>query len=374
MRRILLFDMDGVLLEPQGYHRALQETVRLVGEALGYSDVILTPEDIAAFEAAGVSSEWDSAAICAAKLLENLLRVDPTIQIPSTLNSRSQSSHRLDAPDFQAVVKLLDQDDLRDLYPLKRAGKVLPQHPEIAKILRTAREPENSLTHRTFQELILGSVEFEHTYNLPRQFESESYLSRYDRSMIPEALLADLQKWLKMEQHGAAIFTNRPSRGPSGNVSTPEAEIGAALVGLSELPIVGFGELSWLSADHQFDSDAFLKPSPVHALAALLRAIGTPAMDALQAAAQLVQEGERNPVWKALNGAQVYAFEDTRAGLNSVQSGYELLADIGIEIKLTLWGITTSKMKTVALINTGALVHDQISTALEQTLSSPEAL
>ena len=31
--RILIFDMDGVLIEPHGYHRALKETVRLAGIA-----------------------------------------------------------------------------------------------------------------------------------------------------------------------------------------------------------------------------------------------------------------------------------------------------------------------------------------------------
>ena len=52
-QKILLFDMDGVLLEPGGYHKALTETVRLIGESLGYKNVELTPADIAAFEAAG---------------------------------------------------------------------------------------------------------------------------------------------------------------------------------------------------------------------------------------------------------------------------------------------------------------------------------
>ena len=48
--RILLFDLDGVLLEPRGYHRALRETVTLVGQWLGYRRVTLTPEDIELFE------------------------------------------------------------------------------------------------------------------------------------------------------------------------------------------------------------------------------------------------------------------------------------------------------------------------------------
>jgi len=38
---ILLFDMDGVLLKPLGYHRALKETVRLAGISSGYGEVLL---------------------------------------------------------------------------------------------------------------------------------------------------------------------------------------------------------------------------------------------------------------------------------------------------------------------------------------------
>jgi hypothetical protein len=57
MLTILLFDMVGVLLEAQGYHRALQNTVSLIAASLGYENPILTPDDIAAFDSSGVTSE-----------------------------------------------------------------------------------------------------------------------------------------------------------------------------------------------------------------------------------------------------------------------------------------------------------------------------
>ena len=63
---LLIFDMDGVLLEPLGYHHALRETVRLAGETCGFSDVQLSAEQIARFEALGISSEWHSSALCMA--------------------------------------------------------------------------------------------------------------------------------------------------------------------------------------------------------------------------------------------------------------------------------------------------------------------
>ena len=57
--KILLFDMDGVLLESLGYHIALQETVRIMANSLGFGDLTLSADDIAAFEAGGINKEWD---------------------------------------------------------------------------------------------------------------------------------------------------------------------------------------------------------------------------------------------------------------------------------------------------------------------------
>ncbi|RMD92033.1 MAG: hypothetical protein D6814_17515, partial [Calditrichaeota bacterium] len=76
---IFLFDMDGVLLTPVGYHKALKQTVERVGQMLGFAGVELTTEEIAAFEAAGVTSEWDTAAICSALLLGEAIRQQPNV-------------------------------------------------------------------------------------------------------------------------------------------------------------------------------------------------------------------------------------------------------------------------------------------------------
>ncbi|UCD42996.1 MAG: hypothetical protein JSV69_05180, partial [Chloroflexota bacterium] len=66
---ILLFDMDGVLIKPLAYHRALQETVRLAGIATGFGEVLLSEDQIADFEAIGISSEWHSSALCMAVMV-----------------------------------------------------------------------------------------------------------------------------------------------------------------------------------------------------------------------------------------------------------------------------------------------------------------
>ena len=73
--KILLFDMDGVLLESHGYHLALQETVRYMAKVLGLEDLSLSDDDIATFEAGGITNEWDEAAISTALLLEAVWKI-----------------------------------------------------------------------------------------------------------------------------------------------------------------------------------------------------------------------------------------------------------------------------------------------------------
>jgi phosphoglycolate phosphatase-like HAD superfamily hydrolase len=372
--KILLFDMDGVLLEPRGYHQALQETVALVGRLLGYRRVNLTPEDITAFEAAGVASEWDSAAICAALLLENLWTEYPALTLPPTWTWPAHPRHEVAPPNFRPFAHSLTQACLQGLSPLKRAERLLldnanprtnEQDRAVKSILRHARQIEGSLTHRIFQELVLGSPVFAETYGLPPSLDTESYLLKYDRPTLSVPGRAKLLQWLQEAHHQAVIFTSRPSRSPAGHLGTPEAEIGAHGAGLEMLPIVGLGGLSWLGAQRGCDSESFLKPSPVHTLAALRLALGDPLEGALEATAALVLDGQADHTWRALHRAQVYAFEDTVSGLKSVRVAKDILEKVGVTVGVHLFGITDRAPKRQALETAGAVVAPTLSVALD---------
>ena len=111
--KILLFDMDGVLLESLGYHMALQETVRIMAKALGFGDLTLSADDIAAFEAGGINKEWDEAAICTALLLEAVWKLDPKRILPGTSTGPNATLLNLQsAPDFNALAHKLSSTDL----------------------------------------------------------------------------------------------------------------------------------------------------------------------------------------------------------------------------------------------------------------------
>ena len=115
MLKILLFDMDDVLLEAHGYHRALQDTVSFIAISLGYENVYLTPDDITTFEAAGVTSEWDSSAICACLLLKEAWSIDPGLELPTLIPQAPVALLDIEAPDFNSFADSMHDARMKSL-------------------------------------------------------------------------------------------------------------------------------------------------------------------------------------------------------------------------------------------------------------------
>lgn len=372
--KILLLDMDGVLLEAHGYHKALQDTVSILAHSLGYPNATLTKSDIAVFESVGITSEWDSAAICIALMLVKAWKVDPSRALPSSFSLKAGSSLDLETPNYQRFAYVLGQENMKALHPLEYAEGLLLstednhtpwQQQTIQDVLRKARQIEGSITHRIFQELILGSETFANTYNLPPFFEIESYLLQYDRPTLDGTAHYELITWLDNPKHRAVIFTNRPSNAPSGVFSTPEAEIGARLVGIETIPIAGLGGFIWLSKHRAQGTQRFVKPSPVHALTALRLALGDPFEKALETAAIFALDDHVDQSWHDLNEAHVYVFEDSPGGLVSSSSTMSLLEMKNIRVDISLYGVTDNQKKHQALEETGAIVHPTLYEALK---------
>ena len=371
--KFLLFDMDDVLLKPEAYHRALQETVRLVAVSLGYGKLSLNQAEIQAFESAGVYSEWDTSAICAVLMLVAAWQHDPEIQLPAAIQLEPGKRLPIPAPDFSSFASLLKTPELRELRPLQRAERLLledkprftpDQRDQITHILHTARAADGSLTHCTFQELVLGSDVFAQTYQRPAVLNTPSYLHNFDVPLAPPETVGAIQHWLKDPAHAAAIFTSRPSQPLPGVFSTPEAEMGATLVGLQDLPIIGLGSLLWLSQQRRAGPQAFVKPSPVHVLSALLLALDYPPVTCLQEAAALALDGAASPLWKSLQGAQVAVFDNSPAGLGSAAAARDCLAAAGIFASWELFGIASDSQKVAALQALGAQTCPDLTQAL----------
>ena len=374
--RILLFDLDGVLLEPFAYHQALCETVMLVGRALGYPEVKLTQADIEVFESVNVTSEWDTSAICAALLLRRLWTISPDTRLPQAPPLHQQPMHRLAAPDFRAFFQSEDMAPLPGTPPIMLAEQSLlsdktvystAQVAALRAILRGARKPQGSLTHLLFQELVLGSKAFRDTYEMQSFLRSPGYLLNLDRPNLSENARVSLLDWLRHPGNHAGVFTNRPSQPSEGFVGAPEAELGLAMAKLEILPLVGRSGLEWLAEQRGLAPDALLKPSAAHALAALRRAAGDTLEDALRAAAELVLDQKGDPGWEKLDEVEVYVFEDSAEGLHSLHSAQECLARFGVKVHNTLMGVAQGIHKRRSLEAEGAQVFSNLSEALQRS-------
>ncbi|GAB4504788.1 MAG: hypothetical protein Fur0043_17820 [Anaerolineales bacterium] len=371
---ILLFDMDGVLLEAHAYHDALQDTVNLAGKMLGFEGTLLSMEDIAAFESLGVTSEWDSAAICVALLLDARWQIDPQARLPNNLRS-SLPSCALHRPDFCSFIAALNvTTDSKSPWEcawqhLQETREYnLQQEAEMKRLLLGARQIDRSPTMRLFQELVLGSRVFTQIYDLLPQLDAPGYLEARDIPTLDAINRTRLLAWLESPGHHAAVMTNRPGRWPDDSQGSPEAEAGLRLTGLERLPMVHWGSLEWLAARLGVDNPQRLcKPAASHALAALRLAIGDQPYDALEAATALTN-GRLLPEWKQLDGSRVTIFEDSENGLRSLLRAADLLAAHGIRIVPRLIGITPSPLKQRVLSDLQAVCYPNLSAALESVL------
>jgi phosphoglycolate phosphatase-like HAD superfamily hydrolase len=387
---ILLFDLDGVLLNSAGYHRSLMETVRLVSLALGYGDQSLTAQDIEAFELRDITAEWDSSAILAALLLVEAWRTEPEITLPKRPPLQARPAGRRSFPDLTSFLREMDRGEGYD--PLARAETLLTSRLDggppsrasaVRSILRGARDLNESPTFWLVQLFNLGSRRFEEVYRLPAGLETESYLETYDLPTLTLGERTALMTWLDRPDRAAAIMTNRPSTSlragpsaslragpstsPKGIFNTPEAEIGARASGFERLPMVAAGDLGWRAAALGLDPEAFLKPSPVHALAGIHRALSAEG-DSIEAAIRLEQAGEMDSVVRGLQDSRVSLFEDAPKGHSSARSAAQILHAHGVRIDLRLYGIAAGRERAEVLRGMGAEVHPDVRTALDAAI------
>jgi len=362
MREIWLFDMDGVLIRPKGYHFALKETVRLAGLSIGYGEVDLTNEQIATFEALGISSEWHSSALCM------------VIMILEKGKSRFQYGQSPSGAslDLNALFEELAAQPLR--LPALQRGLIavknlahnnnLPVEPAI-DLVEQSESIEVSPTVNWFQELILGSDIYAKTYQKKPQFETESYLKLYDEPLLSQSLAKKILQWAGRPDQGAAIMTNRPSNGLTGYDGAPDARMGAALIGLEPLPVIGYGEISWIADQTGRKVGSLSKPAREHALAAILAASGWPLLDSLQFVGKSLSDGRISRL-KYLDGCKVTVFEDTPGGIVSVQSAVDFLNDLDLRIEIEKFGIAEDPAKITSLADHGA----QVFPGIEKILAS----
>jgi hypothetical protein len=358
---ILIFDMDGVLVKPMGYHRALQETVRLAGLSLGIGPVALENRQVTQFESLGISSEWHSTALCMAVMV-----LEKQTGLTGQFKQSNSDQLILDAL-FEALANQPVHISalLRGVTAIESLAEEygLPTEPS-RNLIANSESIDLSPTLNWFQEMVLGSKLYADIYQKESQLKVESYLQEYDIALLSDLYSGKIRRWEAEPENAAVVMTSRPSQGPSAFFGMPDAELGARLVGLSDLPLVGKGELIWLAHKTGYPVELIQKPSWKHALAAIITGCGR----RLQAHLSYFESVPADPGFSGLqflNESTITVFEDTPGGIVSMQETANLLADQGVQITVEKIGITNEPAKKKALSEQGARIYADINQALE---------
>ena len=432
MIHLFLLDIDGVLVEPGGYFKALQDTVSHFSRLMGLGDQPPSEEDIQTFEANGLTSEWDSGAMCVAALLLQRFRHQPDPHLPDRW---SEAQHLLAAhpvslpkPDYAALACQVGEQIAAGMVPLKALQAVihrqaqallatkspsppgkdeklrrLPRLPRGESKGRRAREPGRPFSKegnpallplldeltgqphnffrspvtQYFQCLALGDEEVRRTYGVAPITKSPAYLLTYDRANLSASSRARLEEAIAAGRVRAALFTLRPSLPPAGvdvplASYSPEAELARSLVGLEGCPLIGLGRMQWLAAQSGHATRDLIKPSPIQALAAIGAAFLGEETAALRAALALAQDGILEPPLAALRPEPVrlHIFEDSAVGVAAVRRAAELLSEAGIDCTCRCYGVVPSGgPKAEAMAAQKVTTYPSINEALTEALA-----
>jgi hypothetical protein len=219
---LFLFDVDGVLLYPAGYKVALRATLDHFAEAMGQPPIALTFDEIAIFEACGVTNEWDSAPMCLGALLVDALARQPDLlraDVSQTVEAIRGSGLQIARPDFAALAREVLDHRPSDSAPTATIHRLLAERadgyaaPLLVELFQNIYDVHTPTTF-VFQHYTLGGERFAQTYGLPAAFQAESALVTHDRPLLDAAHREKLAAWASVEGRGMVIFTARPSLPP----------------------------------------------------------------------------------------------------------------------------------------------------------------
>jgi phosphoglycolate phosphatase-like HAD superfamily hydrolase len=367
MTKIILLDVDGVLVHPGGYRAALRATLNHFIDP----PFEVQEENLLELEKRGISSEWDMAPLLLAAYWSEILSRQSGQNLPTdvfsaaiAINQRKiQKPAQLSIPEIRLVA---------GQYPAETAFQAgyfsyIPFGLR-KNLLTQTRNVQASRTMRVFQHFTLGSKEFTETYDLPAEFQTGSFLLKYDKSNLTEEIRSSLSN----PDYHLAAFTSRPSKPPCEIQQiplgyAPEAELALELVGLPHIPLMAFGKLEYLSAQFGLDPASLVKPSPFHALAAILAAWTGEEWLALQAAYHWLETGTINKAFRQLPKTfELIVVEDTMGGVHSVHAAGKILKDAGFNVDVRAIGLTSGNVaKAAAFESAGVPSYEDWNSLME---------
>jgi hypothetical protein len=399
--RISLFDIDGVLVQPGGYRAAYYQTVRHFLEMMGlgrFAPIDSVPEMLESF---GVTSEWDMVPVTLAIVLDWVFQKQPpdgAFQTFADVTEWVKSFELPDGPvDFEdyinrlgpvlasggmpseALLRYMQENGSNGLLP------GLAAHPLLKTLFSGSRDLLLSETTRTFQNYVLGDLAFRSAYGMEPLVTVPSCLDRFDRPALNLKSKSFLQKSTFAKQLSIAAYTARPSlppkevRGQSGEQTTgsgqysPEAEMALDLLGLSGIPLIGFGSLQYTAGFLQLTAEDLLKPAPVQALAGIAAAWTGCEWPSLIWAVETYWHEKGAVLPKSVDTEivlpdeiELNIFEDSPAGIRAGLKAAAILQDSGKDIQVRAWGIAEHPIKVASLQQTGAKVFPDVNAAITE--------
>ncbi|MBI5931345.1 MAG: hypothetical protein HY862_18705 [Chloroflexi bacterium] len=387
MRNILLFDVDGVLIHPEGYKVALRRTIDYFATLMGLPSINFTDDEISIFEACGLTNEWDSAAFAVGLLLTQALIRQPNLQadtLDGTFANMRKSTNAYPRPDFVGHVRRVAARNLNGDAPTPHALAYLQEsartsiYPFLQMFLGDIYSLDTPTT-RIQQVHTLGSEGFAKTYDISAPFESESALLVHDVPLLSEASKTSLFQWREHPSHDFVVFTARPSLPPADADSSPvgyapEGDFAVELLGFHNVPLIGAGRMQWLASHYNRTPGEYIKPYPVQALAAIGAAISGQEAASLHAAALLFEQKRlTGPLFQLTQQPnRVTVFEDSTGGIRATRLAVELLREAGVEIEFQAIGVSPHADKQAALSQVANQVVDDVNAGLNAIINVVE--
>jgi len=359
MTKVILLDVDGVLVHPGGYRAALRDTVNhFIGYPIEIDETILSD-----LEHRGISSEWDMVPLLLASYWDLILTQQPMQNLPDDVSAAAQEIQRCAHLNGIQSFPIPEFDLIAGQYPAEsafHAGCFSSISYRLQKNLLTeTRNVHTSHTMRIFQNYSLGTKNFESTYQMQADLNTESFLLAYDKSNIDESIRAKLHH----PDIFPVAFTARPSAPPLGISDSPlgyapEAELGLALTGLENIPVMAFGKLEYIARCRGLDPVKLVKPSPIHALAAVIAAVTGDEWFAVQGAVDWFQRGQFKDVIERMpKSFDLIVIEDTLGGIRSTQSAGEILRLAGFQVNVHLFGLTSGNHQKADVFKNARVPH-----------------
>lgn len=346
MRKILLLDVDGTLIEDRGYRHAMVAAAQQVCRRRSLPTHAPTDHEINVLHACGFSNEWDS--------------------VPFTVGINLLAANGDDArPDFAEWA--MKTNDFAGL-PNERARDALKRespasmHADLHALLDEVKDPRTSETTRLLYNFVLGAPRFEQHYGMPADVDTQSMLELMDVPLIDDGSREVINA------HAPVIYTARPSLPPEGKAGlyqTPEAEIAMAQLQLDpqRVPVMGLGPMQWLVDRCGGGMWDYAKPALVQPIAALLAATGMPVMAATLTARACVFE-EASDALRSLDGATAVVFEDNAGGVRAAKQAAALLAQRDVRVNVIGYGIAKDEAKRAALGAVCDALFEDVNAAL----------